>query len=399
MNFNVVHMGADGSHNSSVPPPFLTKTYEMVDDPTTDEIVSWSENNSSFVVWNVSDFTKDLLPQYFKHSNFSSFVRQLNTYGFHKIDPDRQEFANEGFAKGNKEASKHIHRRKPTHTHPSQRDSLSGCNDPAHAELEGENQQLKEDKGILINELVKVRQLQETTEIELETLAQRLQALEERQQRIMTFLAHAVRNPAFTQLVHQNESLASSKKRRLPEQGALIGIGESWDEEGGQLVRYVSGDTGEAMSAQKSEGGSGCESSLDRVLRQFAGSTLNQSEETSPISRSSGVNLWEMPGAIAEHATNVDTAVRSPSEGVECIEFTCQGVDMKAEAIAVHEVVKIDRDEPRAAHAHEEGSIEGSKASGSNDVFWESMLTENPCLTERDSQNSREGHLNERWFL
>lgn len=64
----------------SSPPPFLLKTYMLVEDPATDNVVSWNEDGSAFVVWQPAEFARDLLPTLFKHSNFSSFVRQLNTY-------------------------------------------------------------------------------------------------------------------------------------------------------------------------------------------------------------------------------------------------------------------------------------------------------------------------------
>ncbi|XP_009589845.1 heat shock factor protein HSF24 [Nicotiana tomentosiformis] len=96
----------------TVPAPFLTKTYQLVDDATTDDVVSWNESGTTFVVWKTAEFAKDLLPTYFKHNNFSSFVRQLNTYGFRKIVPDKWEFANENFKRGQKELLTAIRRRK-----------------------------------------------------------------------------------------------------------------------------------------------------------------------------------------------------------------------------------------------------------------------------------------------
>jgi len=60
--------------------PFLKKCYEMVDDESTNSIISWSQTNDSFVIWDMTEFSVHLLPKYFKHSNSSSFVRQLNIY-------------------------------------------------------------------------------------------------------------------------------------------------------------------------------------------------------------------------------------------------------------------------------------------------------------------------------
>jgi heat shock transcription factor, other eukaryote len=76
---NLTPKPMEGLHEMG-PPPFLTKTFDVVEDPSTDSIVSWSGARNSFVVWDLHKFSTAILPRYFKHSNFSSFVRQLNTY-------------------------------------------------------------------------------------------------------------------------------------------------------------------------------------------------------------------------------------------------------------------------------------------------------------------------------
>ncbi|XP_077250248.1 heat stress transcription factor A-5-like [Tasmannia lanceolata] len=204
--------------NSGGPAPFLLKTYEMVDDSSTDDIVSWSSAKNSFVVWDPAEFARILLPTFFKHNNFSSFIRQLNTYGFRKIDPERWEFANEEFAKDQKHLLKNIHRRKPIHSHSQPPGS---CGDAERAALEEEIERLSREKTVLQSDILRVKQNQSGKKVQLDALALRVQDMEQRQMRMMSFLAKAVHNPSFVDhLVRMAEAsadfVAINKKRRLP---------------------------------------------------------------------------------------------------------------------------------------------------------------------------------------
>ncbi|CAI0448828.1 unnamed protein product [Linum tenue] len=227
------------------PPPFLTKTFEMVDDPITNHVVSWSRGGTSFVVWDPHSFSTNLLPRFFKHNNFSSFVRQLNTYGFRKIDPERWEFGNEEFLQGHKHLLKNIRRRKAPpnspsphpssfhsqtlsvppnqfHLHHHQASGGSAAVELGRFGFDGEIDRLKRDKQVLTLELVKLRQQQQSTKAYVAELEQRLQGTETKQQQMMQFLARAVRNPAFLHQLAQQKGKrkeleeALSKKRRRP---------------------------------------------------------------------------------------------------------------------------------------------------------------------------------------
>ncbi|XP_076915490.1 heat stress transcription factor A-5-like [Bidens hawaiensis] len=210
--------GNQAASGGGGPAPFLQKTYDMVDDSVTDEIVSWSTKGNSFVVWNPPEFARHLLPTYFKHNNFSSFIRQLNTYGFRKIDPERWEFANEEFLKDQRHLLKNIHRRKPIHSHSNNPQSLT--TDPERAAFEEEIDKLTREKTSLEKNIRRFKQHQPVTKLQLEDLTQRVNTIEQKQDNLLTFLKKASQNPGFVDhLIQKLESMdlsVENKKRRLP---------------------------------------------------------------------------------------------------------------------------------------------------------------------------------------
>ncbi|KAL5542784.1 hypothetical protein UlMin_010494 [Ulmus minor] len=209
------------------PAPFLLKTYDMVDDSSTDEIVSWSPAKNSFVVWNPPEFSRVLLPTYFKHNNFSSFIRQLNTYGFRKIDPEKWEFANEDFLKDQKHLLKNIHRRKPIHSHSQPQGSLV---DPERAALDEEIERLSHEKAALEAKIVSCKQ-HLTAKNQLEAVMQRVNGIEKRQDNLQSFLEKSFHNPLFAEYLSRKiESMdlaAYNKKRRLPEVNSSLPAAET----------------------------------------------------------------------------------------------------------------------------------------------------------------------------
>lgn len=181
---------------------------------------------------------------------------QFDEQGFRKVDPDRWEFANEGFLRGQKHLLKTISRRKSVQGHGSssnpQSQALSqgqsSCVEVGKFGLEEEVEQLKRDKNVLMQELVKLRQQQQTTDSKLQVMVKHLQAMEQRQQQIMSFLAKAVRNPTFLSQFIQTQTdsnmhvTEANKKRRLREDTTDAATAENYsrssDASDGQIVKY-----------------------------------------------------------------------------------------------------------------------------------------------------------------
>ena len=91
------------SINGSKPDKFILKLYEILNKEEYNKIIHWSKNGSYIVITNTHALTKKILPIYFNHQNYCSFVRQLNMYNFHKIrtNPNKNEqyFIHESFNK------------------------------------------------------------------------------------------------------------------------------------------------------------------------------------------------------------------------------------------------------------------------------------------------------------
>ena len=56
----------------------------MIDSPNTDTLIHWLEKGDGFIITSVTSFCDKILPQYFDHKNYASFIRQLNMYDFYK---------------------------------------------------------------------------------------------------------------------------------------------------------------------------------------------------------------------------------------------------------------------------------------------------------------------------
>nr|XP_020740701.1 heat shock factor protein 4 isoform X2 [Odocoileus virginianus texanus] len=150
-------------------PAFLGKLWALVGDPGTDHLIRWSPSGTSFLVSDQSRFAKEVLPQYFKHSNMASFVRQLNMYGFRKVvsieqggllrpERDHVEFQHPSFVRGREQLLERVRRKVPA--------------------LRGDDGRWRpEDLGRLLGEVQAFRGMQESTEARLRELRQQNEIL------------------------------------------------------------------------------------------------------------------------------------------------------------------------------------------------------------------------------
>ncbi|XP_071908399.1 heat stress transcription factor A-3 isoform X1 [Coffea arabica] len=266
-------------------PPFLSKTFDLVDDPALDSIISWGASGQSFVVWDPVEFARRILPRNFKHNNFSSFVRQLNTYGFRKIDADKWEFASESFLRGKRHLLKNIQRRKSPHSH--QLGGSSGSTGEAgKIVLEGEVEKLRKERSLMMQEVFELQEQQLGTIQHVEAVNEKLQAAERRQKLMVSFMAKLFQNPdildRLKQIKEQKQITSSRTMRKfLKHQPHEPGKAESFLE--GQIVKYRTNFRDLATPSAAPEFDPGAVEQLPEFTLQGKGENIGLQSDSMPF--------------------------------------------------------------------------------------------------------------------
>lgn len=93
---------------------FLSRLYDILNDKEYTQIIHWNKDGNGIIIVDANKLGEIVLPKYYKHNNYSSFVRQLNMYGFHKtrgIGKEGEGFEHEKFnRKSTKEQIKQMMR-------------------------------------------------------------------------------------------------------------------------------------------------------------------------------------------------------------------------------------------------------------------------------------------------
>lgn len=83
-------------------PNFPAKMHAILSRPDLADVVTWLPHGRSWKVLKPREFEIRVIPAYFEHSKFSSFIRQANGWGFRRITrgQDRNSYYHESFLRG-----------------------------------------------------------------------------------------------------------------------------------------------------------------------------------------------------------------------------------------------------------------------------------------------------------
>lgn len=111
-------------------PQFLVHVVDILaaSEDSASPCARWSDDGLSFLVLDTKRFSSEFLALHFKSAQFSSFVRQLNFYGFHKLACESKktwEFKHECFIRGRPDLMHHIKRKTSAEYHSAHKTEVT----------------------------------------------------------------------------------------------------------------------------------------------------------------------------------------------------------------------------------------------------------------------------------
>jgi len=83
-------------------PTFIVKLHQMLSNPDIEDIISWLPHGRAWRILQRKPFEEQVIPLYFRHCRYSSFMRQVNGWGFRRVTngSDYNAYYHEMFLRG-----------------------------------------------------------------------------------------------------------------------------------------------------------------------------------------------------------------------------------------------------------------------------------------------------------
>uniref|UniRef100_A0A915BG04 HSF-type DNA-binding domain-containing protein n=1 Tax=Parascaris univalens TaxID=6257 RepID=A0A915BG04_PARUN len=241
-------------------PLFLIKLWNIVEDTAYQNVIRWDESGYSFHILDPYSFCRNVLPQYFKHNNLNSLIRQLNMYGFRKMTPiersglaraesdqDHLEFSHPYFVRDHPELLVNIKRKSASHR-PADQAAVSLAT---------------KDLSLVLDEIRQLREKQRAMETKMTHLVKENESVWQQLSHMRSM--HVKQQQVVNKLVQFLVALAQPSAQKRLGKRSLLAI----DEVGGKRSRMSSGQTTTSgtQPANVAE-------VLDRLQRELAEGTV-----------------------------------------------------------------------------------------------------------------------------
>ncbi|XP_008943117.1 PREDICTED: heat shock factor protein 3-like, partial [Merops nubicus] len=305
-------------------------------------------NGENFCILDEQRFAKELLPKYFKHNNISSFIRQLNMYGFRKvialengmITAEKSsviEFQHPFFKQGEAHLLENIKRK----VSAVRTEDLKVCTEDLHKVL-SEVQEMREQQNNMDVRLANMKRENKALWNEVAVLRQKHSQQQKLLSKILQFILSLMqgnyivgvkRKRSLTDAAGASPSKYSRQYVRIPvESGQAVAFSGCDAEDGsgngsGLIIRDVTDSLESATGgllpvAHASASGRETQASLDPGLPVCQVSQLNEVNRTEPIPpvhRSDVSKSSEIGNAAVELHTAQPNAPEDPVSVIDSI--------------------------------------------------------------------------------